>query len=469
MKLSLNGAIVGITGKVKGYTKGALGECISKWGGSLSSGSDPSQGTTLYFVGDNGSPRGKVDHARVYGATLVSGDTILKLLEEGEVEVDRDEDKKTFDELVGPIRALLAETLTRKAWLSLTKHVDECKAEEMPKLLAYLQPQLDTRTAQYEQNPRAYDFDTGELRPFPPAWLAQIMNGEVHEKHKLCCTITYSEFYVGSKIATRVFDYHEAFAHITTFDTGDVMDSHMKNRSFYKKMCKATNVELVRSLVLESDKGNALGELLKATSLPHVSSLYLRPTLTYRAKGLNLGADLYFGSWANQLITVGASHAQHVEVLTERINELPALEHLALYTGNVRERKDISPMLIALPGIIPHIKRLSVCASRFSMYSSGDYISHEGLGELLDSISKQDLEVLDLRSCIETRLSGDMGKAFIQKHFIDNGLASHLDQLVVNEHISLELCDMLREHDLDVVAPTKVEIKALAQGVLLGD
>jgi hypothetical protein len=462
MKLSLNDAIVGITGKVKGYTKSALSECVSKWGGRLENRSDPSPGMTLYFVGDNGSPRGKVDHARVYGAALVSGDDILTLLEEGEVEVNKEEDRKTFDEIVGPVRALLAEPLTRKTWLSLTEHVDECKAEEMDKLLAYMQPQLDARTAQYEQNPRVYDFESGELRPFPPAWLAEIMNGEVHEKYNLCQTVTYSEFYVGSKIATRVFDHHEAFAHITRFDTGDVMDSNMKTRPFYKKMCTATNVERVHTLVLESDKKDALGELLKATSLPHVTSLYLRPTLSYRTKGLNLGADLYFGPWAEQLITVGASHARHVEVLTERINELPAFEHLALYTGEVREHEDMSPFLSAVPAIIPHIKRLSICASRLNGYNFGSYGSLEGLGELLDAISERNLGVLDLRSCMGTVLKGEIGEAFIQKHFIDNGFVGHLGQLVVNEHISLELCDMLRAHGVDVVAPAKVEVKALA-------
>jgi hypothetical protein len=213
----------------------------------------------------------------------------------------------------------------------------------------------------------------------------------------------------------------------------------------------------VRRLVLGYDHAHAFTDLLNATSLPGVEEVWLRKDMR-SFEAFNSGADLYFGPWAAQLVTVGASFARHLEVLSERIEDLPALEHLALLFAYVQKRERMAPIIKALPGLLPHIKRLSLCMTGHI----SEYPYYDGIGEVLDAISEHNLETLDLRACAQTRLEGEVGESFVQKHFIDNGLASRLGTLCVHEHISPELCDMLRAQGVDVQVPAKVELKAKA-------
>ena len=443
--IRLDGASVALAGSVKGYSGSALWAHLKAQGASVSD--NPTKDADMMLVGANPSYT-KVDKAKSLGLTLIEGDALHTLLEEGELELE-EAPVRPLAELIADARAVFDGPPSRQAWASICALADECDDAHIDDFVAYLTPQLDAWPRVLSYARVGYDFQVGpfthaagEGRVMPSSWFAALLNGEQHAKHRLATAITFSTTAVNNTISMGIFDNPD-MAHIRTFDVGSNLSQNVKKKNFYKKMASCPHLTGVDTLMLSTAPKGAYVELASATSLPNLRRILVRSDL-YRSE-----ADLevaVFGPWAPQLECVGVTQVGHLEMLAARVGELPALDTLAIGMHTRTELELFVGYARAIRPLLDQLREVQIGMS--SMDDGGN----EGLGVLLDGLDTE-LDVLDLRASGMMSLEGPIGVAFATKHIVANGLGARVGELIVGENVSAEVCAALREAGVNVTSP----------------
>jgi hypothetical protein len=448
MKIELAGQRVFSTGKIEGYTEGTLRARLTALGAHVAPA--PNKTVTLALIGARASQK-KIEQAQALGIPCVEGEHIVALLRDGSVEYEVAQATRSADELLGEARSLLARPLSHALWAELCALVDSVAPEQQDILIDYLDAQLArwpspaiaADAPRYDERYGIFAEAAGELRYMPSGWLVEALSGAQHRKFTLCRALTFSFTKVTNTAALPVFD-NPALAHLEVFDMGRVNSANVKKTNFYKAMASAKHLGHVKTLVVSEAPTGALNALHQATSLPSLRAIHLS-TDTHYSQEPGKGAALFAaGPWAAQLKRVGVNHADHLERLVHDLGQLPNLTHIALNTHARTEPEDFAQMARWLAQLGAQIKRIDLAITSIDRYAQLD-----GYGVLLDAITGQ-LDVLDLS--LSTPLAGESGVAFATKHLIQNGLGLRVGQLIARDRLSPQVCALLREAGVNVVA-----------------
>jgi hypothetical protein len=444
--LKLDGPIA-FSGKIKGYTKSSLAQRIRDAGGSVVT--TPNASCALFLMGERAAYK-KVDKAKALGLTIVEGDVLYELLEKGEVDWDDSVPTRPLDELIADARAIFDGAPSREAWASICALADECDGDHIHDLIAYLTPQLDAWPDPsfvrhgYDSQVGTFTHAAGSLRMLPGEWITAMINGEEHPKHALATALSFTSAAVNNTLSTTIFDNPD-LGHLTTFDVGANLDQNVKKKTFYKAMASCPHLGNVDTLMLSRASKGSFAELAKATSLPNLRRIVVRPGTE------RMGADLeaaLFGPWAPRLEAIAVSTPDHLRLITSRLDELTSLETLSLGTTSWTDDAYFDAYVEAMGGgALEPIRVLEL-----GVISYVDADANVGFGRMLDAIDT-DLDTLDLRACDRVELSGPIGAAFMLKHLVENGLSARVGVVLVGENISPDVCAALADAGVDLVSP----------------
>ncbi|HAA56235.1 MAG TPA: hypothetical protein DCE42_15835 [Myxococcales bacterium] len=452
MKLKLKKSNVFYTGKIKGHTKISLIDFIAKAGGN--SVFSINKEIDVFLAGERASQK-KIDKALSLGLVVLQGEQIDTFLENGELEFDEDANKRSFDYIIGDARALLAKGMSRTIWDELSTLIDECEAEQIDELLAYVRTHIEAWPScmRLEEGERIGSWEfmydgifgdcAGEQRRLTKTWLAEVVNGEQHEKHKLCQALSFTVAGLNSTLSAKVFD-NPSISHIKVFDVGWWTDQFEKKKSFYKKMASATNLQNVETLVMSRAPEGAFDLLLKATSLPALKAIHLKRE-TYLLKEADKGARLFSGPWAKQLECVGINQPEQYAYLAEHIDEFPSLKEVALSVPMRADKAFFDEVKHLLPVILGGVEKVYLRLDSLEIYSG-----MSGGEDFLQQLAKVPLKELDMRHCTSTSLGGAAGLRFAEKNFVETGLLDTLEKLRVPPSFDADVVAFLRQHDVEV-------------------
>ncbi|CAN0424285.1 unnamed protein product, partial [Laminaria digitata] len=454
MKITVKGQSICSSGKIPGYTKQTLAARIEELGGEHTH--IPREGVDIFLAGARVAAR-KLDRARALGLIVLEGEAIDALIEAGELELEADVGALSRDELISEARALLDKPALYATWTAITNLVDQCDQEHLPHLLSYLSPQLARWPACVldEQAPR-YDFSlglfgagAGDPRVMPAEWLTECVSGEERDAYAICSAISFSPVRLGTRLASKLFD-NPSIAHITTLDMGNVLDSHVKKASFYKKLASTKNLQRVETLVLGRAPDGAMDALLGATSLPNLKRIILRQDTTTMTTA-SRGASLFFGPWASQLTAVGISHPAHSATLATSIDELPKLRTLAINSPRFHNLDDVDAMARHLIPLLDHVDTIHLGVDVYD-----EPLSYAIAGAFIDVLGHGAIQHLDLSMNHSNKWTwrDGAGELFIQKHFIDANLQERIGRITAGENIAPGLITILRDAGFTVDAPT---------------
>ncbi len=452
--IRLDGASVALAGSVKGYSGSALWAHLKAQGASVSD--NPTKDADMMLVGANPSYT-KVDKAKSLGLTLIEGDALHTLLEEGELELE-EAPVRPLAELIADARAVFDGPPSRQAWASICALADECDDAHIDDFIAYLAPQLDAwprvvdhtlYSAEYTSGP--FMSGAGEVRLMPAGWLTAMLSGVEHPKFRLAKAISFTSAAVNSTLSSKIFD-NPCLSHIRTFDVGVNVKQNVKKKSFYKKMAKCSHLGSVDTLMLSEAPAGVFEVFSGSTSMPNLKRLFLRPSLDGH------GADpevAIFGPWASQLECVSVGRTRDLDRIHARRDELPALNTIGLEMHYFVGARDLRAFSAAGAKVAATVDNVLLAVSSLS---ESDH--SQRFGYILDRL-KTPLKVLDLTGCVISSWHEKDATSFFMKRVVERGLGARVGSLVVNESVPVQTCAALREAGVDLVTPLDASTGAL--------
>lgn len=263
MKITLEGTTFCITGEFALFrVLHDLEAAIVYRGGSITATVQPHTQVLVYSGYDNT----KVDQARMQGIPLLNEAQMMRLLEEGWIEVafvrpSLVQGECAFNPLIAEARSVLAEAPSTSTVQQLAELIERCEPETMPVLVRYLQDHTSTWTP-LEQL----------LWQLPDSWMTSVIGGEDTVAYQLIRRLNLR------RMALKNSEYKALFAcsnftHVQRIDFHDFKDV---TKGALQMCSRQETMRSVQTLSLGSFKSNAFEGWEAQGSLRNVRALKLR-------------------------------------------------------------------------------------------------------------------------------------------------------------------------------------------------
>jgi|GEM_PF-5585995 len=428
--ITLSGNKFIVAGRLPGYTKSTASDHIDTHGGTLVRSMSGVGDETIALVGMNPSYK-LMDKILARGLTVVEGDELKTLLEDGEVTLE-EEEGESLDALIGKARSLLGETPSSQTWEGLTELVDRCSEEHLEAFIAYLEPQI----SRWPVGKRGIDLSfayygggSGELRIAPKTWLASILAGDKSPKFKLVYGVELARLALKDSTAIKLFETDQ-LPNWRAFDIGSGSSANRRGKGFFVAMQNAKNIANIESLTVRNLEGYA-EELCKVATMPKLTQLVTS----------NAPKEIFENVWASNIekLQLNMRDFRHFWKWSSTYTSLRELqiEISTHYYGNIEPESCFS----ANP-VWEKIETVRLILGE----SHATRVLCQRLGEA------GAIKTLDLSACV-LDIQGDAGVDLLDELLVQTGMVDSLERIVASDRFDVATVTKLEELGLEVVGP----------------
>jgi len=383
MKLTIDGAVCVITGRLKTMTKARARERIADAGGRLAS---SVSGLTDFVVV---LTTGTNDHMKGMdlGIPILDEDQLIHLLDGGSMELPDvpDEGESSVNDLLGEVRGVMQGPLTPEMWASLVELLDACREDDLHVLSDY----IDTALERWETGPgelpraRSVHPTPREVCTVPQHWMGELKNGTESPKYRIPRALDLSESLISSSVIKWLLD-HPDTARIERLKFQSM--NFKVSRALLERICADERLRELGLGVMGARQNKAFLEVgvrpmgLVSLDLRHCGIEYHGGTL-----------DFLHAPYLDEVEELSLSHVRDATKVLEQaeagaLGSVRTLRYTPYYDVDVVRRA-----ILKSPWVIAHIEHLILEDAPFdARYSRSSY------KQLFDLAYAGHLERLDL-------------------------------------------------------------------------